>query len=224
MEKSLRWKANIIYEEDDQEKDWVLVDGKATDITGIGNSNVAITVVNTTNASSILNARVEFIYYDENDKEIIRKYVNVCRCLLCGCDNLEFWPEPCGCENLTITNITMCTCNNFTLEKTSLDWDWNNTDVKEISFTADTCISDITAPTSEHFNVVIEGNAVKVSPKESNHGAEINETITITYKAAGVEQPCKASIHAKHKEMICNCNNLPEEKIKIEKSWENNNQ
>ena len=238
MEKSLKWKANIIYEEDDQERDWVLVDGKTTDITGIGNSNVAITVVNTTKASSILNARVEFIYYDENDKEIIRKYVNVCRCLLCGCDNLEFWPEPCNCDMLDfwpdpcncdkfeIVDVQMlCGCDRFEIDQTPLSWEWEETKVIEIPFTRNCIDSElslsVTSSTANHFNAVLTENSVKVNPSDENSGeAPITGTLTISYSSPQ-EPNCSKDIELTHKFSNCQCGVLTVSQRSASWVWNN---
>ena len=213
MEKSLKWKANIIYEEDDQERDWVLVDGKTTDITGIGNSNVAITVVNTTNASSILNARVEFIYYDENGNLVATKYVNVCRCLLCGCENLEFWPEPCSCENFEVTNIRMlCKCEDFEIDESPLSWKWDSEDVEVIPYTRNCIkseiITSVTSTVEGHFNVELTNDSIKINPSEKNTGeSTITGLVTISY-SSDVDPNCSKKIELTHNFSSCQCEAL----------------
>lgn len=208
MKKDLRWEAIILYENDDQERDWVQVDGKTTDIAGIGDTNVAVTVVNATKSNSILTARVEFIYYNSNGNELARKYINVCRCSSCGCDDLEFDYRPCDCENVT---IILCDCDKLELEKTSLEWDWDKTNVQEISFTADTCIiGEITNTSLDGFNVVIDrtDSKIKINPTSENDGAaERSGDIIINY-TSGSNQSCKRSITLTQHGKGCGCGNF----------------
>ena len=80
-----------------------------------------------------------------------------------------------------------CSCDDFGLGSETLSWAWNATATKAKTYTAGTCISDVTASSNNTwFSVNVNGNNINVTPSGQNTTTSAkNATITVSYKADG---------------------------------------
>ena len=92
-------------------------------------------------------------------------------------------------KEATDPECTGCYCSGFTLGSAPSDWNCDEMDERSVSYTADTCLTDITATTSDsHFTVSVDSTnkQVKVKPNSKNTtDSNITATVTVNYKANG---------------------------------------
>ncbi len=108
--------------------------------------------------------------------------------------------ESCNPKSISVTQKgSGCGCEDLNLQTDSVtfDYDDDSSVYEEISFTAGTCISNITASDTNNFLVTAntEQSVIKISPKGENTGdTDIDEQITVDYQANG--NSCSKTIYA----------------------------
>ena len=107
METNLRWKA-LWY------VDWITVNGQTGgSADGMGDGTASVGVYHARGRTEDTATTITFVYYDnDTGEEVGRKSVNVCRCILCNCEDLEAIIKQCTCESLTTWPI--CDCESLT--------------------------------------------------------------------------------------------------------------
>ena len=232
MGNSLRWEA-LWY------VDWISVNGETDgDAEGMGDGRVSVGITHGQGTRDTSAATITFIYYDvDTGEEVGRKDVNVCRCICgceqldfwpepCNCDMLDFWPDPCNCDKFEIVDVQMlCDCDRFEIDQTPLSWEWEETKSIEIPFTRNCIDSElslsVTSSTANHFNAVLTENSVKVNPSDENSGeAPITGTLTISYSSPQ-EPNCSKDIELTHKFSNCQCGVLTVSQRSASWVWNN---
>ena len=119
--------------------------------------------------------------------------------------------KPCNCSNFEILGYDSCSCNNLTIEKTKVEWDWDNISPGEVGFEiTDDCVgtdSIATSNTNSHFSVEVDtdNNKVIITPNSKNEQHENSaSTVTISY-VSGQNQRCSSAITAIHYGKECEC-------------------
>ena len=217
MGNSLRWKALWFV-------DWVSVNGETDgDAEGMGDGRVSIGIVHGEGTRETSSTTVTFYYFDdETGEEVGRKEVKVCRCICgceqlefwpepCNCDMLDFWPEPCNCEDFEVLDVEVvddCDCDDFEIDTSPLYWEWNDdaTKTKEVLFTKNCIKSAITTGvTNNHFNVELTDYSIIINPTGTNTEATPFEgKLTINYSSA-LDPDCLKEIILTHKVSDCQC-------------------
>lgn len=216
MGNNLRWKA-LWY------VDWISVNGETDgDAEGSGDKSVSVGITHGQGTRETSSTTITFIYYDDDTgEEVGRRDVKVCRCICgcpqldfwpddCNCDMLDFWPDPCNCDNFEIVDVQMlCDCDNFEIDQTPLSWDWNKKTQIEIPFTKNCIESEITTSvTDNHFGVQLTSSSIIIEPNDINTNlTPVTETLTISYSTPQ-EPNCSKQIELTHKKMVCNCGNF----------------
>lgn len=117
-----------------------------------------------------------------------------------------------------ISAIT-CTCDYLTVYPTSLNFSAAATsqDTQVITLVPlDSCITDISVGTVEHFNANIGGNQVVVSPKGKNTTTSAyTDTLVISYSASSI--PCSSSITLSQDGISCDCGLVEYQQVRTEK-------
>ena len=209
MGNSLRWKA-LWY------VDWISVNGETDgDAEGMGDGRVSVGITHGQGTRETSSTTITFIYYDEDTgEEVGRKVVNVCRCI-CGCEQLDFWPEPCNCEDFEVTDIQIvhaCGCDKFIIDTSPLSWDWDKTTVSTIPYIRNCIDSEITtsvtSTVADHFEVELTNDSIKINPSENNTGeTPITGVVTISYSSPQ-EPNCSKTIELTHNFSSCQCDVL----------------
>ena len=112
--------------------------------------------------------------------------------------------------------IQCCKCDDLSLDKMALEWAWSAVTPSEIAVTSASCISNITASSTSHFNVTVSGGKITITPKAQNTSATAyEEEITVSYKADSLA--CSKKILAvQQAKGVCPCSCVvvtPPEKI-----------
>lgn len=142
--------------------------------------------------------------------------------------NLVKKGRPCNCNNFEILGYSSCTCQNFTLSKDNVEWNWNNISPEEIEFEiTDDCVdisSIVSAETTDekvknHFAVSISNDKITIAPNEENRTASnISGKLDISY-SSGNKQDCISSITLTHLNSDCKCEDLIIDKTELNE-WE----
>jgi len=103
-----------------------------------------------------------------------------------------------------------CTCSLFTLGASQLSFNSNEITAKSVTYTANTCISNISVSVNNtHFLVVLDAsnNRVTVTPNGENTGTT-NQTGTITVSYMADSTSCMSTFAVVQLAKVCTCDSL----------------
>ena len=121
-----------------------------------------------------------------------------------------------------VQNVNSCACSDLTLSPTSLSWAWDKTDVKTVTITASSCISDISVSAPTNFTASIDGNTVSINPTSRNETAfDRTGTVTVSY-TAGLHS-CSSGISVSQGTNTCACGDLTVSPTSLSWNWNETN-
>ena len=114
-----------------------------------------------------------------------------------------------SCSSAITTTVAdptpTCTCDNFAISPTSLEWEASSTASKEVSITeSGSCISGVQVSSSNsHFTASISGSKITVTPTAATSSSEETGTLTVSYKANGSDCTPSKTVSLRHKATTC---------------------
>lgn len=106
------------------------------------------------------------------------------------------------CATATVTQSKGCECDNLSVDKTSLTWDYGDSSPKDIIVTSSSCVTNISIPSgTEHYIITTTPGKITVRPR--NASLVSDDTFSITYL-----RDCDITISLKQNAQVFDCNDI----------------
>lgn len=113
------------------------------------------------------------------------------------------------CATATVTQSKGCDCDNLSINKTSLDWVWNDETSKNVTITIDPCVTTFSTSSLNHFTtglttISATERKLTVTPNGKNKSEQpYTDNLEISYL-----NNCKKTISLVQNINTCSCNDI----------------